>query len=249
MRVSMFVTCVVDLFAPDAGLAAARVLSAAGCSVSCPSGQTCCGQPAWNSGFAHEAARVARTSLEALEADGADAVVVPAGSCATMIKVFWPEMFELDGDHHAADRARALGERTYELTSFLAERELPALALASPTTVAYHHSCHMLRELDITTAPVELLDQVEGCSRVEWGAEQRCCGFGGLFSFKLPEASVAMADEKLTSIAESGATMVVGADSSCLLHLRSRAEHDGRPIVTRHIAEILDQAITEAGGR
>jgi L-lactate dehydrogenase complex protein LldE len=241
MRVSLFVTCVVDLLEPDVGGAAVRLLRAAGCEVSCPPNQTCCGQPAWNSGFAAEAAHVARTTLDALEADGADVVVVPAGSCATMIRVFWPEMFELAGDHDAAERARRLGSHTRELTELLAERadDLPELRLAAPVEVAYHHSCHMLRELRIEEQPVELLDRLEGCSTVPWEADRRCCGFGGLFSTKLPEASEAMADHKLDGVTATGADLVVGADASCLLHLRSRAEHEGRPVTTRHIAELL----------
>jgi len=179
--------------------------------VSCPSGQTCCGQPAWNSGFHDEAARVARTTLGALEKDGGDAVVVPAGSCATMVKVFWPELFELAGDADAAHRARALGERTYELTAFLAEHPLPLQPLGH--RVAYHHSCHMLRELHEHDQPEQLLDAA-GCERVAWEADTRCCGFGGLFSFKLPEVSEAMADDKLASLGtvEPPPDLLVGAD-------------------------------------
>jgi L-lactate dehydrogenase complex protein LldE len=242
MHVALLVTCVVDLFEPDVGVATVKVLRAAGCTVGVPEGQTCCGQPAWNSGFHEEAAAVARTTLAALEADGADVVVVPAGSCATMIRVFWPELFELVGDHDAAARARALGERTKELSELLAERlpELPPLHHA-PTTIAYHHSCHMLRELHIEAAPGEVLAAVEGCERAEWGEDKRCCGFGGLFSFKLPEVSVAMADDKLKSLEGTG--VVVGCDSSCLLHLRSRAEHEGRPISTKHLAQLVAEAL------
>jgi L-lactate dehydrogenase complex protein LldE len=241
MRVSLFVTCVVDLLDPDVGVAAVRLLRATGCDVSCPSGQTCCGQPAWNSGFAREAAAVARTTLDALDADAADAVVVPAGSCATMVRVFWPELFELVDDHDAAVRARRLAARTYELTELLAERadSLPPLRLPEPTTVAYHHSCHMLRELRIEEQPVALLDRLEGCTRIGWEADHRCCGFGGLFSMKLPEASEAMADHKLDDVEGAGAALVVGADESCLLHLRGRAEHEQRPVTTRHIAQLL----------
>lgn len=248
MRVSLFVTCLVDVFEPDVGMATVEVLRAAGCRVSVPGGQVCCGQPAWNSGFAEEAARVACTSLDALEADGADAVVVPAGSCATMIRVFWPEVFELAGDHDAAARARALGERTRELSELLADRELPPLALDPPVTVAYHHSCHMLRELRVADAPVALLGRIEGCRVTAWDAAERCCGFGGLFSTKLPETSVTMADHKLASLAEADppAEVVVGADCSCLMHLRTRAEHEGRPITTRHLAEVLAEAIRRA---
>jgi L-lactate dehydrogenase complex protein LldE len=242
MHVSLLVTCVVDLFEPDVAVAAVKVLRAAGCSVGVPEGQTCCGQPAWNSGFHEEAAKVARTTLEALEADEADAVVVPAGSCATMVRVFWPELFELVGDHDLAERARALGARTKELSELLAERidDLPAMAMP-PATVAYHHSCHMLRELRVEDAPQQLLAAVEGCERAEWSEDRRCCGFGGLFSFKLPEVSVAMADDKLASL--EGTDTIVGSDSSCLLHLRSRGEHEGRTITTRHLAQVLAEAL------
>lgn len=247
MRVTLFVTCVVDVFEPDVGVATVRVLRAGGCEVSVPAGQTCCGQPAWNSGHAAEAAKVARTTLDALERDGGDVVVVPAGSCATMIRVFWPELFEMVGDHDAASRARALGDRTRELTELLATVDLPPLALATPERVAYHHSCHMLRELRIEDAPTALLAGVEGCELVAWPADRRCCGFGGLFSFKLPETSVAMADDKLTSLAEAAPDELVGADTSCLLHLRARAAHEGHPIPIRHIAQLLADALPPNG--
>lgn len=249
MRVALLATCTVDLLEPDVGVAVVRVLRAAGCQVSCPSGQTCCGQPAWNAGFADEAAKVARTTLDALEAEQADAVVVPAGSCATMVRIFWPELFEITGDHAAADRARRLGTKTREFCEFVADRELPPLAVDRSRTVAYHHSCHALRELRVEHQPLDLLDSVDGVTRVEWAASQRCCGFGGLFSFKLPETSVAIADDKLASLAEAGADCVVSADSSCLLHLRSRAAHEGRPITTRHVAQVLAEALDARGAR
>jgi L-lactate dehydrogenase complex protein LldE len=243
VRVSLFVTCLVDLIDPEIGVASVKVLRAAGCDVSCPLGQTCCGQPAWNSGFADEAAAVARTSLDALEADGAEAVVVPAGSCASMMKVFWPELFETVGDHEAADRARRLATRTYEFSSFVANQELPTLRAAKPIAVAYHHSCHMRRELRIEHEPEALLDAVEGIERRSFSGEERCCGFGGLFSVKLPETSVTMADDKLAALASAGADLVCGSDGSCLMHLRTRAAHEGRPIVTRHLAQVLADAL------
>jgi L-lactate dehydrogenase complex protein LldE len=239
VRVSLLVTCLIDLLEPDTGADVVKVLRAAGCEVDCPEGQTCCGQPAWNAGFAEEAAKVARTTLDALESADSDAVVVPAGSCATMIRVFWPELFEVVGDHAAADRARAVGARTKELTELLVERELPAMEVLEECRVAYHHSCHLLRELHGHDHPLQLLDDVGGCTRVEWTASERCCGFGGLFSLKLPEVSVAMADDKLASLDEQRPDMVVSADSSCLMHLRSRAAHEGKPIETRHIAQVL----------
>jgi L-lactate dehydrogenase complex protein LldE len=245
VRVSLFVTCVVDLLDPEVGVAAVRVLRAAGCTVSVPEGQTCCGQPAWNSGFAEEAAAVARTTLAALERDGADVVVVPAGSCATMIRVFWPELFEVVGDHDAAERARRLGARTRELSELLAERaeHLPPLRLPDTERVAYHHSCHMLRELRIEEQPERMLAMVEGVDTVEWEASRRCCGFGGLFAVKLPEASEAMADHKLEQVHGSDATLLCGSDASCLLHLRTRAAHEGSPVRTAHLAQVLADAL------
>lgn len=250
MRTSLFVTCLIDMFQPDVGVATVKVLRAAGCEVSFPAGQTCCGQPAWNSGFAEDAAKVAKNTLEALEADKSDVVVVPAGSCATMIRVFWPEMFELTGDHDMADRARRLGAKVRELTEFLDERrasgQLPAVELQNPPEVAYHHSCHMLRELSISEQPEKLL-AAAGCSKADWPDATRCCGFGGLFSMKLPETSVAMADEKLKSIPES-AEVLVGSDGSCLMHLRGRLEHEGRFLPVRHIAELMADAIDQNSG-
>ena len=252
MRVSLLITCVVDVVAPDVADASVRVLRAAGCDVTCNLDQTCCGQPAWNAGFAEDAARVARTTLAALEADldaGADVVAVPAGSCATMVRLFWPELFEIVGDHDAAARARRVGERTRELSELLAERadRLPALRLGRPMRVALHESCHMLRELRIVEQPAALAGAVEGCEVVAWDGSDRCCGFGGTFSVKLPEASVAMADEKLRDLAEGApdAEVLVGCDTSCLMHLEARAEATGRPVHVRHLAEVLAAGLPE----
>lgn len=246
------ITCVVDVVAPDVGEAAVRVLRAAGCEVTCDLDQTCCGQPAWNAGFATDAARVARTTLAALEAeldDGAAAVVVPAGSCATMVRLFWPELFEVVGDHDAADRARRVGERTRELSELLAERSdhLPPLRLGRPLRVALHESCHMLRELRIVEQPAALAAAVEGCEVVDWDGSDRCCGFGGTFSVKLPETSVAMADEKLRSLTDGApdAELLVGCDTSCLMHLEARADATGRPVHVRHLAEVLAAGLPE----
>jgi L-lactate dehydrogenase complex protein LldE len=251
VRVTLLVTCVVDLFEPDVGTATVRVLRAAGCDVTCAADQTCCGQPAWNAGFAAEAAAVAATTLAALEAElaaGAEAVVVPAGSCAAMVRVFWPELFETVGDHAAAARARAVGAKTFELTEFLAVHldALPALELGRPIAMAWHQCCHHLRELRGDEAATAVLDRIGACERIDWPAADRCCGFGGLFSFKLPEVSVAMADDKLASLDGLGADLVAGTDSSCLVHLRGRAAAEGRPILTKHVAEVLAAALDDA---
>lgn len=249
--VALFVTCVGELVEPDVPAAAVRVLRRAGATVEVPAGQTCCGQPAWNAGFAPEAAAVARTSLHALDGAGGDArdvdvdVIVPAGSCATMIKLYWPALFDTVGDDAAAARARRLAPRVHELSEWLAARgDGVNGAIDPPCRIAYHRSCHMERELHVGGAPLELLARVDGCEVVDWSTDDRCCGFGGTFSVKLPEASTAMADEKLDTLPD-GVTEIVGADASCLLQLRTRAEQRGLPVTTRHLAEVLDDA---AGG-
>jgi L-lactate dehydrogenase complex protein LldE len=159
-----------------------------------------------------------------------------------MIRVFWPEMFETVGDHDAAERARRLAARTFELTEYLATRPALPLEPADDEPVAYHHSCHMLRELRVHDQPEALL-AAAGCRPIEWSSAERCCGFGGLFSFKLPETSAAMADDKLRSLPAGEHTTVVGSDGSCLLHLRARAEREGADITTRHIADVLAERL------
>lgn len=243
--VALFVTCVVDLVRPDAGVAAVRLLRATGSEVSCPSGQTCCGQPAWNAGFAEQAAAVARASLEALEADPAELIVVPAGSCATMIRKYWPQLFALAGREGEADRAEAVAARVVELSEHLAPYAGDPVAPppedgddgGGAPTVAYHRSCHLERELHVHDQPVALLTAA-GVPPVEWDGDDRCCGFGGTFSVRLPEVSVAMADEKLERLPK-GVGTVVSCDASCLLHLAARAAERGLTVRFRHLAEEL----------
>ena len=252
-------TCVVDTVAGEVGDAVVRVLRRFGCEVIVPEDATCCGQPAWNAGFAAEAAQVARTTLSALEraldgtrpggvpdraeAPGAPPVVcVPAGSCAAMIRVFWPELFHLAGDEEDVERARRVGARTREFSELVHDRSGGALDGAFAGDVAYHHSCHMLRELRISEPPEALLGALEGCRSLGWSAAERCCGFGGLFSVKLPETSVAMADDKLDALGEVAASHLVGSDQSCLLHLQGRLRRRGGSLPVRHLAQILDEA-------
>jgi L-lactate dehydrogenase complex protein LldE len=239
--VAFFPTCVVDTVAADVGVAAVRVLRRAGYDVSVPERATCCGQPAWNSGFADEAAEVAATTLDAFDAVPGDTpICVPAGSCATMMRVFWAELFHVVGDHDRQERAANLGPRIKEFSELLAGRA--AGNFRRP--VAYHHSCHMLRELDLRQPPLDALAAVNA-DVVEWKGDDRCCGFGGLFSVKQPEMSVAMADDKIDAIVESGADVVVGCDQSCLMHLEGRMRRRNIDTPVRHLAEVLDEA---AGG-
>lgn len=241
-RIGLLPTCVVDSVAPQVGAAVVRVLRAAGYEVSVPKEATCCGQPAWNAGFAEEAATVARTTLTALETEPAETICVPAGSCATMIRVFWPELFHLVGDEGARRRAERLGERVREFSEVCAARS-DRLGGAFRGAVAYHHSCHMFRELRIVKEPESLLDNLDGCERRAWTSAERCCGFGGLFSVKQPETSVAMADDKIDSLLAAGADTLVGCDQSCLLHLEGRLRRRGEDLPVRHLAEVLDEAL------
>lgn len=235
-RVVFFPTCIVDSVRPEAGLSACRLIEQLGFEVDVPEESACCGQPAWNAGHSGPAADVARTTLRALTAAEGD-IVVPAGSCATMIRVFWRELFEIEGSEEERELAESVASRTYELSEFLQRSGLRAEA--DPTPVVYHRSCHMLRELGIDTAPEELLEAAGADLRVS-EASDRCCGFGGLFSVKLPELSTTMADAVLDAYVASGAEQVVGCDASCLMHLEGRASRRGLPLAFRHLAEVLD---------
>ena len=223
MRVALFVTCLVDLVVPEVGVATARVLQRAGHEVVFPEGQTCCGQPAFNSGYRDEAAKVLRTTARALAEADADAIVAPAGSCTTMLRTFAPTL-GVEAPH------------VYELSEFLAEHG--ELAGRLDASVAYHDSCHMLRELGLSSEPRALLEGM-GAELVDWDAE-RCCGFGGTFAVRQPELSVAMADEKLRSL--DGAQVLCGSDPSCLMHLRGRLRKLGSEVRVAHLAELLEEA-------
>jgi L-lactate dehydrogenase complex protein LldE len=232
MRVGLFVTCLVDLVSPEVGVATARVLQRAGHEVVFPEGQTCCGQPAFNSGYREEAAKVLRGTLRALAAADVEAYVAPAGSCATMIRTFAKGLV---GD---APELAAVAPKLYELSEFLAAHG-GELAGRLPARVAYHDSCHMLRELGLSREPRAALERLDGVELADWDAE-RCCGFGGTFAVRQPELSVAMADEKLRSL--DGASVLCGADPSCLMHLRGRLRRLGSDVRVAHLAELLEEA-------
>jgi L-lactate dehydrogenase complex protein LldE len=233
----LLVTCLIDTFFPDTGEAVVRVLERAGCRVSCPAGQTCCGQPAYNGGFTRDARAMAAHTVDVLSTSN-DPVVVPSGSCAEMIVHHFPAL--LGDDPVRASRASALAARTYELTQFLVDAcGAPALGATGSGRVAYHASCHGHRGLGIRRQPLHLLEQVSGIERVELREADTCCGFGGLFSVKLPAVSGAMLDRKLTCIAESGADVVVTTDASCLMHMMGAQRRRGGAVV-RHIADVLD---------
>ena len=235
MRVSLFVTCLIDQLRPEVGEATVAVLERAGCEVHFDPRQTCCGQPACNSGYREDARAVARQALEALEGD--DPVVVPSGSCAAQL-VHLADLFEEGSSEHA--RAKALAPRIHELSSFLVD-ELGVESLPSGYRgrVTWHDACHGLRDLGTRDQPRRLLRAVEGVDLVEMASCETCCGFGGTFSVKMPELSVAMADRKLDELEQAGLDAVVSADLSCLMQLGGRLQERGSSVRTLHLAEVL----------
>ena len=234
-RVGLFVTCLVDLIRPQIGFAAIKLLEQAGCDVAVPV-QTCCGQPAWNSGADSPAADLARQVIDAFEPF--DYVVAPSGSCAGMIARHYVEV--LKNDPNYLPRARALAAKTHELISFLVRvRGAKEVRTQCAVRACYHDSCSSLREMEVRDEPRALLAQVEGLTLSELREPEVCCGFGGLFSVKYPEISERMADEKIADAQATGADLMLGGDLGCLLHLNGRMQRKGVPMRVRHVAEVL----------
>ncbi len=235
-RVGLFVTCLVDLYRPTVGFAALRLLEQAGCLVEVPRAQTCCGQPAYNSGDRATARDLARNVLDAF--GGFDYVVAPSGSCAGMLREHLPNLF--DDDPNLRARADAFGAKVFELVSFLTDvMEMRGVAAAYSGVVTYHDSCSGLRELGIKAQPRELLASVSGLTLAEMADPEVCCGFGGTFCVKYPEISVRMVSDKTRDIAASGAGTVLAGDLGCLLNLAGRLTREGHPVKARHVAEVL----------
>lgn len=235
VRVALFATCLGDRLFADASADAARLLRRFDCEVDFPPTQTCCGQPAFNAGHVSEARRMARHTLDVFE--HAEHVVLPSGSCAGMLRRYYPTLLE------GPDRSRAeeLGQRTWELAQFLV-RVLGVSDLGtglSGKRVAYHHGCHALRELGEHDEPVGLL-RAAGAEVVPWEADEECCGFGGLFSVKLPVVSAGMADRKLDTLPD--VDLVTSADGGCLMQMSGRAGRRGLATPFRHLASVLWEA-------
>lgn len=237
-RVSLFVTCLVDLLFPEIGEATVLLLRDLGVEVDFPDAQTCCGQPAFNSGSPDAARRVARTLLDAFE--GAEAVVSPSGSCTAMVRDHFPRLFKGTRDEA---RARELAPRTYELSEFLIDvLGIDRLAGSFPARVTYHDSCHGLRELHLSGQARKLLAGIEGLELVEMARPEQCCGFGGTFSLRLPEMATAIADDKLEQASATGADVLVGGDAGCLMHLAGRASRERMRLRPMHLAMLLAEA-------
>ncbi len=235
-HVALFVTCLVDLYRPNVGFASIALLERAGCKVSVPETQTCCGQPAYNSGDQSSARKLAQMVISAFESH--DYVVVPSGSCAGMLKHHYPELFS---DEPAwFERATAFANRVHELTSFLVDiMQVTLEATAFDATVTYHDSCSGLRELHIKSQPRLLLDTVSGTEIVEMPDTDVCCGFGGTFCVKFPDISERMVSDKTALVKQSGAQVLTGGDLGCLMNISGRMNRLDIPVRTYHVAEIL----------
>jgi L-lactate dehydrogenase complex protein LldE len=235
-RVGLFVTCLVDLFRPAVGFSAVKLLEDAGCAVEVPRAQTCCGQPAYNSGDKEDTRAIARQVISAFE--GFDYVVAPSGSCAGMIKEHYPALF---ADEPATfQRAQHLAKRTYELVSFLADvMKVTSVAARYEGVATYHDSCSGLRELGVKEQPRRLLRSVEGLRLAELPGAEVCCGFGGTFCIKYPDISEKMAADKAADIAATGADTLLAGDMGCLLNMAGKLTRMGHAVRVRHVAEVL----------
>jgi L-lactate dehydrogenase complex protein LldE len=236
-KASLFIQCLVDTLYPDVGEAMVTVLDRLGVTLDYPEGQTCCGQPAFNSGY-HREAKAAALRFVELFAD-AEAIVCPSGSCVQMVRHHYPELFA-DDDEPLQQRVRDVASRCYEFTQYLVDvLGVEDVQAEFPGKVTYHDSCHLLRGLHIAEQPRLLLDNVDGLEFIEMNGHDICCGFGGTFSINYSEISTAMVDEKIDNIIASGAEYVTGCDMSCLMNIQGRLSRRKERVQVKHIAEIL----------
>ncbi len=236
MKVSLFIPCLVEHFRPEIGEAAAVVLARAGAELDFPADQTCCGQPAFKTGRRREARRLARRFIEIFE--DAEAIVTPSGSCAAMVRKYYPGLFETEPDWQK--RAEALGGRVFELTEFLVDvAGATDLGASLEAKAVYHDSCQVGRALGVKEQPLKLLERVKGLEMVELDHPETCCGFGGLFSLQFPDISEAITADKAADIAASGAEYVISAEVSCLMNIGGFLAKRPSRIEAVHIAEVL----------
>lgn len=235
-RVGLFVTCIVDLIRPSVGFAAAKLIEDSGCDVDVPAAQTCCGQPAYNSGDSASAREIACQTIAAF--DTHDYVVAPSGSCAGMLKAHYPKL--LAGDRAWGPRAQAFAGKVHELVSFLVDvRGMTAVAATYQGRVTYHDSCSGLRELGVREQPRTLLRSVKGLQLVELADADVCCGFGGTFATKYPEISNSIVARKTDQISATGADLLLAGDLGCLMNMAGKLRREGRKVSARHVAEVL----------
>jgi L-lactate dehydrogenase complex protein LldE len=239
MKVSLFVTCLVDQLWSSVGMSSVAVLRRVGCEVEFDDRQTCCGQPAFNTGYRNEARQVAKRFIEVFEESTADAIVSPSGSCTAMVHHF-PELLSEEPQWRA--RAEAVAARTHELSTFLIRvLSVEDVGASWQGKLTWHDACHGLRDLNIHLEPRRLIRNVRGAEFVELENAEACCGFGGTFSVKYPEISLAILDQKIEAIERAGVQAVVSGDASCLMQIGGRLSRKGSSVRVMHLAELLNQ--------
>ena len=236
MKVTLFATCLVDMFQGNVGKATVELLERLGCEIDFPTTQVCCGQPSYNSGYVEQSKGTMKNMIKTFE--HAEYIVTPSGSCAYMFKEY-PHIFK--GDAQWETRAQQLADKTYELTDFIVNvLKVENVGARLQGKATYHTSCHMTRLLGVKNAPITLLKNVEGLEYVELPGKERCCGFGGTFSVKMGNISGQMVDEKVCTVEETEADILIGADAGCLINIGGRIGRTGKPIQVMHIAEVLN---------
>ncbi|GIP35259.1 (Fe-S)-binding protein [Paenibacillus sp. J2TS4] len=240
MKVSLFITCLADQLYPQVGESVVRLLQRYGCEVDFPEGQTCCGQPAFNSGYQDEAREVARSMIRAFE--HSDYVVSPSGSCTGMIHHYYPYLFKDEPEWF--HKAEALAAKTYEFSQFLVNvLGINDLDAEFSAKVTYHPSCHAMRLLGVRNEPLELLKNVQGMEYIDLPYKEDCCGFGGTFAVKMADMSEAMVCEKAANVCKSNAEVLVGTDMGCLMNIGGRLQKEGKPVRVMHLAELLEEGV------
>jgi len=241
-RVALFATCLADIFMPEVPESVVRLLRRAGVQVEFPGGQTCCGQPAYNSGFAPEARRLADNFVRVFESY--EYVISPSGSCASTVRLYYPELYA--ADPRRQEQVKALAGRVYEFSEFfVGVLGLEDVGARMKGRATYHPPCHMSRELGIVSQPRRMLRAVQGLELVEMERADLCCGFGGSFAVRMPEISVAIGDEKLEHVAATAADYLVSCDGGCLMHMNGRLQRLGRPAPRPvHLAQLLWEGVS-----
>lgn len=238
-KVQLFITCLIDTLYPQIGIDVVEVLQRAGVEVFCPTGQTCCGQPAFNAGLRQDAKTIAQHTIEIFEKTEGD-VVIPSGSCCAMIRNHYAELFEEDPSWKI--RAEKFAQRCYEFSEYLVDiLNVSAVDSSYAGKITYHPSCHLLRELGVNTQPLKLLEMVKDADIVPLPNAEECCGFGGVFSIEHPQLSNAFLERKLKNVEASGADRVVTCDTGCMTNINGGFSHRHQPIKAVHLAQILNQ--------
>lgn len=237
-KADLFVTCIIDQLYPQVGVSVVRVLRRLGVELAFPADQTCCGQPLYNSGYTKRARQLGQRVLKSF-ADS-EYVVVPSGSCAAMMRVFYLDLFQ--DEPPMLEQARRMAPKVYEFSQFLNDvLGVEDVGSAYPGTATYHPSCHLLREMEVRDQPKRLLRAVKDLRLEDLPQEETCCGFGGTFSVKYPHISEGMLADKIANVTSTGADTLVSCDMSCLLHIEGGLSRQDSDIRVRHLAQVLDQ--------